>query len=162
LAKSDIVLYIIDAGKKNAEKDIEFIKQSEHDGKYCIIVVNKTDITPPDSIGWLERFNREVYCVSALRKQGIDKVKDAICRFISSHVNTQKQTGYTVNQRHYLSLTDGLEALNNAKDDFKQGVSEEFFVEHLKDASRALAEIIGEVSSDTILDRIFSDFCIGK
>lgn len=162
LSKSDVVIYMLDASKKTITRDLELIRQFKKEHTYYIIVINKIDKKQPDKIPWLADLPEPQCHISALNKLGIDGVKEALCSFIAKNLNTNMHDGYAVNQRHYESLKNGLAALTEARSAFDEHLSEEFFAEHLKEGSRALAEIVGEISTDTILDRIFSSFCIGK
>ncbi len=66
------------------------------------------------------------------------------------------------NLRHYRALKKAKEDLYNAKESVKSGMSGEFISVDLRNAESALGEIIGKVTTDDILNNIFSKFCIGK
>ncbi|MDY6916274.1 MAG: tRNA uridine-5-carboxymethylaminomethyl(34) synthesis GTPase MnmE, partial [Candidatus Cloacimonadota bacterium] len=54
------------------------------------------------------------------------------------------------------------DALDTAISSFQQNLGPEFTAFDLKEASLALEEIIGRVTSEDILNKIFSNFCVGK
>jgi tRNA modification GTPase len=52
--------------------------------------------------------------------------------------------------------------LNNSINALNENLSEEFISVHLRNAETCLSEIIGQVTSEDVLNNIFSNFCIGK
>jgi tRNA modification GTPase len=66
------------------------------------------------------------------------------------------------NRRHRRALSDAAAALNRARASLDRGVTDEFIALDLREAVNTLAEITGEVTSEEILNAIFSRFCIGK
>ena len=130
--------------------------------KPIIVIFNKSDLTdktPPISI---PDKSIQVCTISALKKTGITELHSALCDTIASLVRSSHRSAFTVNRRHATCLKQGDDALQEALRAINDGLTEDFFSENLKDANRALAEIIGEISPDDVLDNIFSDFCIGK
>ncbi|MDZ7838649.1 MAG: hypothetical protein U5N58_12245 [Actinomycetota bacterium] len=67
-----------------------------------------------------------------------------------------------VNSRHKSLLKEAGELLRNSEEAMKKQLSEEFPAADLRIANDLLGEITGETASDEVLDRIFSQFCIGK
>jgi tRNA modification GTPase len=57
---------------------------------------------------------------------------------------------------------DALKYFSNASDNMRKGLPLEVIALDLKSGLEALGEIIGETSNEEILDRIFSEFCLGK
>ncbi|MGA7836961.1 MAG: tRNA uridine-5-carboxymethylaminomethyl(34) synthesis GTPase MnmE, partial [Ignavibacteriaceae bacterium] len=66
------------------------------------------------------------------------------------------------NLRHYNCLKKANESLGNARESVNNKLSGEFIAVDLRNAADNLGEIIGEVTSDDILNNIFTKFCIGK
>lgn len=119
-----------------------------------ISVVNKSDtITtlPNDSLLY----------ISARNGDGVERLRN---RLRDSIDTTALYRGDTVvsNLRHYEALTIASEALDEALAALATGISTELLSEHIRTALTALGEITGHITSDTILQSIFSSFCIGK
>ena len=119
-----------------------------------ISVVNKSDtITtlPNDSLLY----------ISARNGDGVERLRN---RLRDSIDTTALYRGDTVvsNLRHYEALTVASEALDEALAALATGISTELLSEHIRTALTALGEITGHITSDTILQSIFSSFCIGK
>jgi tRNA modification GTPase len=74
----------------------------------------------------------------------------------------EEGTLLVTNARHAQCLRDGISAVGRAHASLQQGRSEEFVAVDLRDAIARLGEIIGAVTSDDVLEGIFSRFCIGK
>ncbi|RJP60952.1 MAG: tRNA uridine-5-carboxymethylaminomethyl(34) synthesis GTPase MnmE [Candidatus Auribacter fodinae] len=160
--QADVVLYVVSAEREEIPTEREFLASLQKQGKFCVAVVNKTDIRPVEHIRWAKELNCTVCFTSALNHSGIEEVKNALKQAAYKEIDKSHQYEFTVNQRQFLSLSCGLDALERTKKALEDNLSEEFVVEHLKEASASLAEIIGEVSAEHILDTIFEQFCIGK
>ena len=73
-----------------------------------------------------------------------------------------EKTAIISNLRHYQCLSRSRENLLRAKDSAMNNMSGEFISVDLRNAINSLGEIIGEVTSEDILNNIFTKFCIGK
>jgi tRNA modification GTPase len=76
--------------------------------------------------------------------------------------NYSERTAIVSSVRHYDCLTKAKESLKRALKTVSENLSGEFLASDLRAAETSLAEIIGEVNPEDILDNIFSKFCIGK
>lgn len=161
IEKSDLVIFMLDNGRALEVQDkevIEFVKD-----KKVIVIINKMDLKGELELEYIkERFSeKSIVYTSVNTEEGIEEVKDKISELVNSGDISIKDV-YITNVRHRdvlikarLSLIEGLNALNiNMPLDMAS-------VE-LKDAYLKLGEITGEAYSEDILDKIFSDFCIGK
>lgn len=119
-----------------------------------ISVVNKSD-----TITTLP--NDTLLYISARNGDGVERLRN---RLRDSIDTTALYRGDTVvsNLRHYEALTVASEALDEALAALASGISTELLSEHIRTALTALGEITGHITSDTILQSIFSSFCIGK
>lgn len=119
-----------------------------------ISVVNKSDTitTLPDDT---------LLYISARNGDGVERLRN---RLRDSIDTTALYRGDTVvsNLRHYEALTVASESLDEALAALATGISTELLSEHIRTALTALGEITGHITSDTILQSIFSSFCIGK
>ena len=99
--------------------------------------------------------------VSATTGHGIDALVEAIGRVLSDDDAPRDQPAMT-NLRHVTLLERARESLDRARHSLAGGVSEEFPLLDLQEASGALHEVTGQRTSDDLLQHIFSRFCIGK
>lgn len=133
-------------------KEVGTLPESE--GKREIIVVNKIDRSG-------ERNIPGAIYISAREGVGIDE----LCRALRSTVDTDgvyRSEAVVSNIRHYDALQRARESIVKAQDGLAGGISSELLSEELRMATDALGEITGEITSDEILQNIFSKFCIGK
>jgi len=152
LAKADAVLCIEDAqasGEKRAQEKIP-------DGVPVIVLRNKIDLTG-EAAGAV---GADTINVSAKTGAGIDALREAIASLAGYH--DLGEGAFTARQRH-------IQALDAAAGHFARGRSAltahragELLAEELRLSQTALGLITGDVSSDELLGRIFSEFCIGK
>jgi tRNA modification GTPase len=73
-----------------------------------------------------------------------------------------KESAIITNERHYSALMKARQSLNSSLDSLKNGESEEFVAIDLRASIDSIGEIVGLVTSEDILNNIFSKFCIGK
>ncbi len=152
--EADIVLFLNDVETGFDEglfKEILLLNEEEK----ILKVVNKIDLKKNYD-------NRFDVGISAKTGEGIDnlfhKLKE---KAIGTNIYTEK-TAIVSNIRHYNALKKAKEHLINAKNSISEKLTGEFIAVDLRNAENALSEIIGKVTTDDILNNIFSKFCIGK
>ena len=132
--------------------NFERVELSEN--QTLIHVVNKTDTTP-------ERNNSQAIYISARDNVGIENLTHALRETVDT---TAAYRGEAVvsNLRHYEALTAAHTALAAAHTALVNDISSELLAEDIRLAINHIGEITGSITSDTILQSIFSSFCIGK
>ena len=128
-----------------------------HDGQTLIEVVNKVDISglAADSAA-----DGRIY-ISAKTGAGIEELR---ARLRGTVDTSGAYTGETIvtNARHYEALQRASSALEAARAALKSGLSGELLSEDIREVLNILGEITGSITSEDILQNIFSRFCIGK
>lgn len=151
---ADIVLFLEDVKQgESRELYLDLINLTEYDK--ILKVINKIDLD--------DKFEpKEVLGISARTGEGInvlfEKMKE---KAIGKNIYTEK-TAIVTNLRHHNCLKKSRESLVNARESIINRMSGEFISVDLRNAEMNLAEIIGEVTSEDILNNIFTKFCIGK
>ena len=128
-------------------------------------MINKKDLPLAISGDDLkEKFPRDpTVLISALKNEGIDLLKDAIYRsLIHRDVRSSPEYLIVANIRHKDALVRAKEGISNALRGLQDGISPEFIAFEIRSSLEAVGEIIGETTSEEILNRIFGQFCIGK
>ncbi|MBN1384871.1 MAG: tRNA uridine-5-carboxymethylaminomethyl(34) synthesis GTPase MnmE [Elusimicrobia bacterium] len=159
LNNADLILFVLDSSNKFSPEDFHIAEMLV--SKKVILVLNKSDL--PSKIGnILElKLDASVVKVSAIRNEGIEKLKRVIYNlFIKGNINTSEF--FITNTRHKTLIENAINALEKAKNSCISGASEEFIALDLRAALNCLGEITGEVPTEEILNRIFSNFCVGK
>ena len=151
---ADLVLLISDitvGHSKNLYVELLQITSEER----IIKVANKIDLMKED----ITQFD---IGISAKTGEGIDELLKLLKRKAIGSQNYTERTAVVSNIRHYDALVKAKNNLINAKKSIVDGMTGEFIAVDLRNAEHALGEIIGKVTSDDILNNIFSKFCIGK
>ena len=155
IKNSDIILLIGDIEQGISPKLLDNVNSIAGMEK-TIKLINKIDLTPN------KIFDKEYICVSALTGQGMESLFNKLIEFsIGSSVYSEK-SAVVSSLRHFLCLKNAKESLQKAVDSINLGLSGEFIAVDLRNAESNLGEIIGEVTSEDILNNIFMKFCIGK
>lgn len=156
---ADLVLLTIDAtvGWTTAEEEI--YQQIKH--RPLILVINKTDLQTPEAITYPQEIKSRV-ATSAAQNQGIDRLEAAILNLANHGSITAQDTEIAINQRQASALTRAKVALEQVQETVANQLPLDFWTIDLRGAIQALGEITGEEVTESVLDRIFSRFCIGK
>ncbi len=153
IENADIVIYLVDAERGLGQADHEVLEKLPADRTR--LVSNKADLlddTAPK--------NPDGLYISARDGTGIDALIDAITGQ-SVDFNRDHQV-FLARRRHVEALRTGREAVLAARASFDAGAAGELMAEDLRQAQQQLNEITGEFTSDDLLGKIFSRFCIGK
>lgn len=104
----------------------------------------------------------QVFVVSAKTGLGIETVKSALRAQLVSEGFEAAESVTVTNVRHRDALRRAGESLGQALESVRCGMAGEFVSIDVRAAADALGEITGAITTDEILGRIFSEFCIGK
>ncbi|MFN3234365.1 MAG: tRNA uridine-5-carboxymethylaminomethyl(34) synthesis GTPase MnmE [Gammaproteobacteria bacterium] len=153
---ADLVLHVVDVTHMHDKDNMPEIKKINPHIP-VILVLNKMDLLSSEAD--ITMIDDSVY-ISAKTYQGIDELKSKIKTLMGFHSTTQGT--FTARRRH-------LDCLERANKHIKQAILQlethnagELFAEDSRLAQEALSEITGEFTSDDLLGKIFSTFCIGK
>jgi len=156
IAKADIILWVIDAqDSKDVLKELEQQMRQHCDSKKLICVFNKTDLQFPQFIPK----GIDTISISAKMNIGMDKLRDLL------KVSTDTAPAEDVivsNIRHYEALCEARTSLKRAQSGLINHLSGEFVSQDLRACIQSLSEIVGDITSQSVLNNIFSHFCIGK
>jgi len=154
LKNTDAILWIQDAAQPVENSHGEDIA----DNIPLIILRNKTDVTgaPPGVL----QTDPPILNISAKTGAGLGVLRETIRR-VAGYENLG-DGAFTARSRHIDALNLAAKHFACGRDALKKNKAGEIFAEELKLAQRALGEITGSFTSDDLLGRIFSEFCIGK
>ncbi len=155
LKSADIAVFLFDSF---SGFDDELYKEAVNIlGRSKILLAqNKIDISEED------REHKPDIMISAKKGDGILEMLDILKERSYASNSYTESTAVITNMRHYKALEEARGYLQNAKGSLKDKMSGEFVSTDLRNAINSLGEIIGLVTSDDILNNIFSKFCIGK
>lgn len=167
MADADLVIAMLDVSEAETDEDESILKSvSELDH---IVVVNKIDkLSPEDVQNFIERAGSQmsdprspIVPVSAKTGEGIDSLKKVIIEPFAPE--DQATSGFLVSDaRHHDLLIRAQSEVEHSLSLLEQRTSEEIVLVGLHNALRYLGQITGETTTEDMLTRIFSTFCIGK
>ncbi|WP_149302878.1 tRNA uridine-5-carboxymethylaminomethyl(34) synthesis GTPase MnmE [Pareuzebyella sediminis] len=165
IAKSRVVIYLVDAHKFEEEKDRYILEIGKIKTKYpqtpLFVIANKIDRIDKSTLTQIESAIPEVLLVSAKEGIGIEVLKDRLLALVETGTLRNSDTIVT-NSRHYDALVKALEAIDRVRLGMDEGISSDLLAIDIREALNFLGEITGKVTSDDLLGNIFANFCIGK
>ncbi|MFT5807082.1 MAG: tRNA modification GTPase [Moritella dasanensis] len=123
------------------------------------VIRNKMDLTGESPIA-VEDQGHSIFKISAKENLGLDELKDHLKQCMGYQSNTEG--GFIARRRHLDAIEKADEHLQTGKLQLEVYMAGELLAEELRLAQEQLSEITGEFSSDDLLGRIFTSFCIGK
>lgn len=159
--KSKIILYIFDASLFNEE---EFYKtfsllRNKYKNKIFIIIANKSDI----KYVMFKNIPQEYFIrISAKKQLDINILKDKLVKIIKNNNYKVCQSEIIVNSRYYEALKNSYQSILDIRQGLKKKISSDLLSIDIRKCIYHLGEITGEITTDDLLDNIFSRFCIGK
>lgn len=158
LAQAEIALYLVDDRVGITPEDQALLRQLPEQLK-VLVIANKCDLSGhPPSNSTMHGY--ELIRLSAAEGAGIERLTEAIKRIAG--VTDNAEGIFSARTRHVDALRRALAFSQDAQARLLEGVTPELAAEELRLAQEALAEITGQFSSDDLLGKIFSQFCIGK
>ncbi|MEB3180288.1 MAG: tRNA uridine-5-carboxymethylaminomethyl(34) synthesis GTPase MnmE [Nostocaceae cyanobacterium] len=156
---ADLVLFTIDATAGWTEADQEIYTQVKH--RPLILVVNKIDLASPDKIQYPNSIT-QIVTTAAAQNQGIDGLEKVILETVQAGKTQAADMDLAINQRQAAALIQAKTSLEQVQATIEQQLPFDFWTIDLRGSIQALSEITGEEVTESVLDRIFSRFCIGK
>lgn len=165
IGKADIILLMVEAGENTAGNILHALQHiNPADGQKLCVIINKTDrfdCQPLEEIRKEAGLSCDLIALSAKRGDNLSALID----YLTSCVTVDNiDTGVTIvsNSRHYESLLRASEALTRAQRGLEQHIASDLLAQDIREALHYLGAITGEITTDEILNSIFSKFCIGK
>jgi tRNA modification GTPase len=162
LAEADLVLLVLSGSEPLGEDDRKLL--DELDGKETLVVVNKMDLPQQVELDEIRaRYPEDrIIRISVQAEQGLEQLEQAVTElFLSGQVEPEDMT-YVSNVRHIHLLQKALGSLEEALEAAASGVPIDMIQIDLRNAWEELGEIIGDSVGETLIDQIFSQFCLGK
>jgi len=166
-----IILFLFDVSTTNCseimdemEEFREHIQQNFVSGqaetKTFILIANKTDLLVEAPKDFRNLVEMECIFISAKRKKNINLIAESLLKSINTESISDQAVVSSI--RHYEALKKSLESVIETENGLKQGLSSDLLATDIRGALHHLGEITGEITTDEVLQNIFSKFCIGK
>ncbi len=158
--EAELILAVIDSSSPLTDEDNEILELTR--GKKAIILLNKTDLERVLSADDLKNWDCAVLDISAKNETGLEALESEIRKmFLSGEVNISQEAVIGA-ERDKASLIKAKQSLESVLSTIDGGLPEDFLTMDLTEAYTFLGEIVGEAVEDDIIDKIFSEFCLGK
>ncbi len=155
IAEADVVVSLIASDSSSQERIAMNALTAEILTKPVLKIITKSDLADQK---WPENF----FKISCATGSGIDIFKKQLTKIVDEHVGDLGENPFITSARQQRCLLDANDSLAKFFAALASRVGHELLAFELQEASRALTGVIGELSNDDILDKVFSDFCIGK
>jgi tRNA modification GTPase len=156
---ADLVIAVFDGSTDLREEDREVVTRLN--GKNTIFVINKSDL-PAVVIEKDVADGCPVVRLSAKNRVGMDELKDNIVQKTLKGGREHREGVIITNMRHKVSVELARDAIARGIEGMKGDRPLEIVAIEYREALQRLGEVVGIVTTDDILNKIFSDFCIGK
>jgi len=162
ISQSAVLVYLFDVATLSVQNIKEDIASLYRPGLAFVAVANKIDLADAEQIKALDlpedvRF----IAISAKENQRVEELKELLYETAVGDKLSENHTMVT-NIRHVEALRKTQEALRSVSEGLINPVTSDFLAMDIKQALYYLGEITGKVTTDDLLDNIFSKFCIGK
>lgn len=155
LQQAAIVIHVIDA---THPQPLDELLRPTHSQQTIIHVYNKTDLVSAPS-----PVDATSVCAISAARGNIQPLLDALSQAVTRITSAFSTDNVCIsNVRHYEALTRALQAIGRVRQGMNAGISGEFLAMDLQDCLTALGEVTGQITSQDVLNNIFSKFCIGK
>lgn len=160
LEQADFVIALLDGSEALKEEDMEILERIRE--KDAVIAINKCDLFGMLHLeGGMPPGKKHIF-ISARNGDGLEELKSLIFQSTLKDWKEDHEGIIVTNIRHKLALDRASASLACAIDSLISNRPIEIFALELRDALDSIGEITGAVTTEDILNRIFSDFCIGK
>ncbi|APH06778.1 tRNA uridine(34) 5-carboxymethylaminomethyl synthesis GTPase MnmE [Bacillus weihaiensis] len=162
LKEADLILLVLNYNEELSNEDVKLFEAVK--GMDVIVIVNKTDLHQQINLEKVKELagDRPVVTTSLLEEQGIDALEEAISTlFFQGNVQSGDLT-YVSNSRHIALLTAAKSSIEDALIGVETGVPIDIVQIDLTRCWEQLGEIIGDAVHESLIDQLFSQFCLGK
>ncbi|NQV04601.1 MAG: tRNA uridine-5-carboxymethylaminomethyl(34) synthesis GTPase MnmE [Candidatus Omnitrophica bacterium] len=162
IKEADLILFVLDYGRKIEKRDLDIMRKIND--KEVVIVINKRDLKKRIDANKVRRVfpKKPVIYVSAINQSGIDELENIIQAVIFEGKAPSADFISISNDRQLDILNRSLEDVNSALSSYKDKLPMDCMGTYVRSAIEGLGEIAGHTITEEALDRIFSEFCIGK
>ena len=165
---ADLVLFTLDATLGLTEADLEIYQQVKTG--HFIVVINKIDQVNSQELEQLKITviqclnieNQAIVPMAAALNQGLPELENAILNAVQAGNVQASNLEFAINQRQAAALSRAKLCLEQVETTIRDQLPFDFWTIDLRGAIHALGEVTGEEVTESVLDRIFSRFCIGK
>ncbi|AIQ61737.1 tRNA uridine-5-carboxymethylaminomethyl(34) synthesis GTPase MnmE [Paenibacillus borealis] len=159
---ADLILLVLNANDELHEDELALMEQIH--GRQALVIMNKMDLPSRLDTDKLRSFFDEssIVPMSVLEEEGLDKLEEAISALFFGGKLESGDLTYVSNVRHIALLKKARKSLQDAYEAAEMLIPIDMIQIDVRLAWEQLGEIIGDAAADSLLDQIFSQFCLGK
>ncbi len=162
--QATVVLYLVDASNTTLDaaraEMREFSENASLQDKELVIVANKIDELEALPTDYKEWHDMGTLFVSAKRRVNLGDIEERLADYVKRH--HIQDLSLLTNERHYALLCDIETAIGRIQEGLETQLPTDLVAEEVRAALHDIGLLTGAISSDDLLDHVFSKFCIGK
>lgn len=156
---ADLLLAIFDISSDFQDEDLEILSLIE--GKRSIVLWNKTDLGRDFPKEIVEKFMGHKIIKTSIKDGDIGDLYGVISEIFNKDID-REQVDTMLTERESFLLKEAYENFTEAFNDINRGISADILTVNIEEARKCLLEITGEMAGEEVIDKIFSEFCLGK
>ncbi|OKP96721.1 tRNA uridine-5-carboxymethylaminomethyl(34) synthesis GTPase MnmE [Paenibacillus sp. P46E] len=159
---ADLILLVLNSADELHEDELALMEQIQ--GRQALVIMNKMDLPSRlDKDRLLSYFSESsIVPMSVLEEEGLDQLEEAISELFFEGKLESGDLTYVSNVRHIALLKKAYKSLQDAYEAADMHIPIDMIQIDVRLAWEQLGEIIGDTAADSLLDQIFSQFCLGK
>ncbi len=160
--QADLILFMLDGSREISKEDKALLTTVTH--KPLIVVINKVDLlTQEIEERELSLVKRQTKVrISAKKQRGIDELKMSIFSVVTGGKEQWQEEACAPNVRHKHALVQASDSCVRIKEGLNEGITTDLLAVDIQECLNHLSDIVGETTTEDILDVIFEQFCLGK
>lgn len=162
VGEADLVLLVLDGETGLQKEDLALFEMAVC--KKVVVVINKIDRVTGVNLAPYEKafFGRPIVAISALTGEGLRNLEEAVYEAATGGQGLQEPGLAAPNVRHAVALQGALAAVQQVGEGMAANLTPDILAIDLQTALTFLGDIVGETTTDDVLDMIFAEFCLGK
>lgn len=162
LATADLILFMLNNNEPLTDDDRMIFAALE--GLNYLVIVNKTDLSTQLDLAEIRSLagEKQVITTSLVQDEGIDELEAAIAHLFFDEKIMQHDSVYISNVRHIHLLNQAKQALQDAREGLALYMPLDIVQIDVRRTWEYLGEIIGDTASESLIDQLFAQFCLGK
>ena len=167
LERAEVVLLCVEAGRAPGPDEFEFLSEvGRSDVSRVMVLRSKADLWDRPACGSAvhERLWEAAaeLPVSAHTGEGLPELRDALLGLVYSGIRSDEEAPVVTRARHVECLERAREDVSAFQEARAASMPAEIAGTHVQDATLALEDLLGAVTTEDVLERVFSSFCVGK
>ena len=162
LAEADLILLVLNSAEQLTMEDRRLLETIK--GMDYIVIINKTDLPTKIDINEVRNLSghKRIVTTSLLKEEGVDELEEAIASLFFEGTIEASDLTYVSNARHISLLTLAKSTITDALEAAQSDVPVDMIQIDVTRTWEILGEITGDTVEESLIDQLFSQFCLGK